>query len=156
VTKGPKSQAGKRDVHLDPFVFEAVRLHLDQHTAADPDGYLFTGDHGGQLRRAVWHAEWDEARRTLNLEHLRFHDLRHTHGTMTAQARATIKETMRRLGHATIQAAMHYQHASDERDSDIAEALGERIADELRKAADKLRKLQEEEGTGEEPAEGAG
>jgi integrase len=156
VTKGPKSQAGKRDVHLDPFVFEAVRVHLDQHTAADPDGYLFTGDHGGLLRRAVWHAEWDEARRTLSLKHLRFHDLRHTHGTMTAQSGATIKETMRRLGHSTIQAAMHYQHATDERDSDIAEALGERIAEELRKAAEQLRKVQGQGETGEGSAEGAG
>ena len=48
---------------------------------------------------------------------------RHRHGqsacnkwTLTAQSGATVKEAMRRLGHSTIDAAMIYQHATDERD----------------------------------------
>jgi integrase len=82
----------------------------------------------------------EEARTTLGIEHLRFHDLRHTHGTLVAQVGATTKETMRRLGHSTMQAAMIYQHGSDERDRVIADAMGERIAQELRDAGE-LRRL---------------
>jgi integrase len=123
-----------RLVHLDPSALDAVRRHLDQFTAASPDAYLFTGDKGGQLRRAVWFREWDAARRALGLAELHFHDLRHTHGTLVATSGATMKETMRRLGHSTIQAAMIYQHATDDRDRELADAIGERIAEELRKA----------------------
>ena len=50
-----------------------------------------------------------------------------THGTMVAQAGATTKETMRRLGQSTIQAAMIYQHATDERDQSIAKAIGDAV-----------------------------
>src|SRR5256885_2284404 len=82
---------------------------------------------GNQLRRAVWHKEWAEAREAVGLAHLHFHDLRHTHGTLTAQVGATIRETMRRLGQSTIQAAMIYQHATDERDRGIALAIGKAI-----------------------------
>jgi integrase len=55
ITKGPKSQAGVRKVHLDPVIAEALNEHLDQHVTASPDAYLFTGEKGNQLRRAVWH-----------------------------------------------------------------------------------------------------
>jgi integrase len=131
VTKGPKSAAGRRSVHLDPVVFEKVTDHLAVYVAADPDAYLFTGDKGGQLRRAVWHREWGEARQTAGLAHLHFHDLRHTHGTMVARAGATTRETMRRLGQSTVDAAMIYQHATDGRDQALAEAIGRAIRDEL-------------------------
>ena len=140
VTKQPKSKAGVRRVHLDPVVFAVVEHHLEEFTTANPDAYLFTGEKGGQLRRAVWYQEWTKARETLGLKHLRFHDLRHTHGTLVAQVGATTRETMRRLGHSTMQAAMIYQHGSDERDKVIAEAMGERITRELKDAVE-VRKL---------------
>lgn len=131
VTKSPKSDAGVRKVHLDPMLFEAVQGHLRDFTAPTADAFLFSGDKGGPPRRAVWFREWDEARSALGLSNLHFHDLRHTHGTLVAKAGGTMKETMRRLGHSTIQAAMVYQHATDDRDRELAAAIGERIADEL-------------------------
>ena len=54
---------------------------------------------------------------------LRFHDLRHTGATLAAATGATMAELMRRLGHSTPGAAMRYQHAADDRDRAIAEAL---------------------------------
>lgn len=53
----------------------------------------------------------------------RFHDLRHTAGTMAARTGATTKELMARLGHSSSQASMIYQHAAADRDRDIAEGL---------------------------------
>lgn len=46
VTKGPKSLAGVRKVHLDPIIAKALADHLDEHVAASPDAYLFTGEKG--------------------------------------------------------------------------------------------------------------
>ena len=57
------------------------------------------------------------------MEGLRFHDLRHTAGTLSAQTGATTKEIMARLGHARARAAMVYQHATEDRDRLIAERL---------------------------------
>jgi hypothetical protein len=44
---------------------------------------------------------------------------------MAAQAGATTKELMARLGHSTPRAALIYQHAAAERDREIAERIGD-------------------------------
>lgn len=56
-------------------------------------------------------------------EGLRLHDLRHTAATLAATTGATTKELMARLGHASPRAALSYQHATQDRDQAIADAL---------------------------------
>lgn len=68
---------------------------------------------------------WLPATLRAGLTGLRFHDLRHSAGTLAAQTGATTKELMARLGHASPQAAMVYQHASLARDVVIAERLAQ-------------------------------
>ena len=81
------------------------------------------------MRSAVaWSSLSPSARRRADVD-CRFHDLRHLAGTLNAQAGATIKEAMRRLGHSTPDAALRYQHAVDERDGAIAGAVDEIIQD---------------------------
>lgn len=136
VTKAPKTAASRRDIGLDATTFAAVDDHLRNYTADDPIAYLFTGMKGGQLRRAVWQKEWTKARNDLGLQHLHFHDLRHTHGTLVAQTGATPKETMARLGHATVAAAMRYQHVAEGRDRVIPDAIGNLISEAQRDGGD--------------------
>ena len=54
---------------------------------------------------------------------MRVHDLRHVGPTLAAQAGATTKELMKRIGHTTPGMAMRYQIAAAERDAVIAERL---------------------------------
>lgn len=119
-TKAPKSEAGRRKVHLASNLMHEVEAHLDAFVSVDPDAHLFTGVRGGRLRRATWHEEWTDAKRALGLTPYVFHDTRHHAGTSFAQAGATTKETMRRLGQSTTQAAIRYQHATDDRDKALA------------------------------------
>jgi len=51
------------------------------------------------------------------------HELRHTGATLAVATGASTAELMHRLGHSTPAAALVYQHASTERDSDISRAL---------------------------------
>jgi integrase len=53
-------------------------------------------------------------------EDLHLHDLRHFGATLAAQAGATTKELMARLGHPSPAAALRYQHATAERDQLLA------------------------------------
>jgi integrase len=55
----------------------------------------------------------------------RFHDLRHTGQTLAAATGATVKDLMRRLGHASPAASYRYLHAVDGRDAEIASALSD-------------------------------
>ena len=47
----------------------------------------------------------------------------HLAGTLAASTGAGTKELMHRLGHASPQAALRYQHATSERDVAIAKAI---------------------------------
>jgi integrase len=60
----------------------------------------------------------------VGLPGLHIHDLRHTGATLSAATGATLKELMMRLGHSSPRAALMYQHASRDRDKEIAKALG--------------------------------
>ena len=59
----------------------------------------------------------------------RFHDLRHTANTITAAAGASTRELMHRMGHASPEAALRYQHATRDRDAALAAALGDLVQD---------------------------
>ena len=61
-----------------------------------------------------------------------FHDLRHTGNNLAAASGASTRELMHRMGHGTMRAALIYQHATGERDREIADALQFRIERELK------------------------
>lgn len=62
---------------------------------------------------------------------LRFHDLRHTGAVLAASTGAILAELMARLGHSTPAAAMRYQHAAQDRDLAIAQALSRLAASQV-------------------------
>lgn len=128
--KGPKSEAGERDVNIPPHLMPMVKDHLRDHVPAVRTALLFpaAGDPGRQMAPGTLYAVYHPAREKAGRPDLRFHDLRHTGATLAAVSGATIKELMSRLGHSTPAAAMIYQHAAAERDKVIAEALSKLAA----------------------------
>jgi integrase len=133
----PKSEAGIRAVALPKVAVTALRVHLDcGFAAAGPDAVIFTGDKGALLRsgnfgRAV---RWTETVRKVGLpEGFHFHDLRHTGNTLAAASGASTRELMHRMGHASMRAALIYQHATSERDREIADGMDRRIARHTRR-----------------------
>jgi integrase len=123
--KGPKSEAGRRDVAIPPHLMPAVKDHLRKHVAASRDALLFpaTSDPARHLAPATLYRVYYPAREAARRPDLRFHDLRHTGAVNAALTGATLAELMARLGHSTAGAALRYQHAAAERDKVIAAAL---------------------------------
>ena len=119
----PKTEAGRRTVTLPASVAEALAFHLERFVPDSPDALVFGTSSGGFLSAANWGQTFRRAVHAVDLPPVRPHELRHTGATLAAATGATTKELMRRLGHATPAAALIYQHASDERDGDIARAL---------------------------------
>ncbi|MFF5182057.1 tyrosine-type recombinase/integrase [Micromonospora sp. NPDC000316] len=131
----PKSAAGVRVVALPAAAVETLRAHLAEFTAPDADALVFTGDKGALLRsgnfgRAV---KWPRTVAALGLPGFHFHDLRHTGNTLAAASGASTRELMQRMGHASMRAALIYQHATSERDREIASAMDRRIARQVRR-----------------------
>ena len=66
---------------------------------------------------------------------LHLHDLRHTGNNLAAASGASTRELMHRMGHSSMRAALIYQHATSERDREIAEGMDKRIAKQQGKKA---------------------
>lgn len=126
---GPKSEAGQRTLSLPAVALEALERHLASHGQPGRDGVLFTGPRGEPITRAVLSREWQAARAAAEAPAgLRIHDLRHHAATLTARMPGiTTKELMARIGHASARAALIYQHATAERDQEIAAFLDRAI-----------------------------
>lgn len=125
VVRPPKSAAGRRTVALPPPLVAEIEAHLERYAEPGRDGRIFTGERGGHLSRSRWNQRWQQARRSIGRDDLKFHDLRHTGNTLAAATGASTKELMVRMGHSSMAAAIRYQHATDDRDQAIAAALGD-------------------------------
>ena len=121
----PKTKAGIRRIYVPPHVVPALRSHLECFTGPEPQALVFTGTQGQPVRRGSLYTAWLRATRELGLTGVRLHDLRHTGATLAAATGASTKELMNRLGHASSDAALRYQHATVDRDAAIARALSE-------------------------------
>jgi integrase len=120
----PKSDAGIRDVAIPPHLIPAVKDHLRNlpHLSL-----LFPGKGGEHLAPSSLYKHFYPARRAAGRPDLRWHDLRHTGATLAAATGASLAELMARLGHSTVAASLRYQHAAQDRDQVIAEALSRMV-----------------------------
>jgi integrase len=122
-----KSDAGKRLVTIPAVILPEVKHHLDTFAEKGANGLVFVGPEGGAFRRSSFGRIWRKARDKAGLPGFRFYDLRHTGNTLAAATGASLKELMARMGHASVRAAMIYQHATSERDKKIADGMDAEI-----------------------------
>jgi len=134
----PKSEASRRVVSLPEFMVDELAVHIARYAEPGPEGRLFRGAEGGPLRRAVLQRAWNDARTKVGLQHLHFHDLRHTGNTLAAATGASTKELMARMGHASADAALRYQHATRDRDITIATRLDRLVEDAIQERSGPL------------------
>ena len=129
---GPaKTDESHRRVSIPRLLQPELRTHLANFAQPTDDGWLFTGAKGGPLGPSWLTAQWKEAREYVGLPDLHLHDLRHLAGTLAAITGATTKEVMERLGHATMETALRYQHVTRERERALADALDELVVASL-------------------------
>jgi integrase len=121
----PKTDAGKRIVAVPPHMLPVLADHLATWAGTER---VFVGRDGRPMRGDAVRQAFDRARGRAGMPGFRFHDLRHTGQTLAAATGATIRDLMRRLGHASSAASYRYLHAVDGRDAEIASALSDLAA----------------------------
>ena len=117
--KDPKSEAGKRTVHIPPHVLPVLRTHARDF--AGPE-FFCVGKDGKRMRGNAIYQAFVRARKRVGLD-ISFHDLRHTGQSLAAATGATLADLKKRLGHSSSAAAQRYMHAIEGRDLEIAKAL---------------------------------
>jgi integrase len=119
----PKTEAGNRVLHIPANVLPVLANHLDRYVDPGPEAWLFGTRGGNAISPRNFQRVWDRARQAVGRGDLHLHDLRHSGLTWAAATGATTKELMRRAGQKSPRAALIYQHATEERDRVIADAL---------------------------------
>jgi integrase len=129
----PKTDAGIREVPIAKDLMSELIKHIDQFVSdASPEALIFTTSTGLPLfkGRKSWFVT---AKRRLGLDHLHFHDLRHTGQSLAMVKGANTKDLQRRAGQASEAAARIYMHGSKLRDKEVAESLTDDINQTLTK-----------------------
>jgi integrase len=113
-------------VPIPKVLMDVLQDHLDRFTKPDPDALVFTTSNGYPIYkgRMSW---WVTAKRRLNLDHLHFHDLRHTGQTMAMEKGATAQDLKRRAGQSSDNAMRIYLHGNPKRDRVLADSLSDEV-----------------------------
>jgi len=125
LTKSPKTSSGRRTLSIPSNVLKTIEIHLNDFTSDDKDALLFTSESGTPLTATSLQRAWSKARSSIGRPDLHLHDLRHTGLTLAAATGATTAELMHRAGHASASASLRYQHATQDRDHVLANALAD-------------------------------
>jgi len=111
-TKGGRG----RTVPMVPEVAETLARLLQRDRFTGRDDLVFAGATGAHLDSSALRRRYRQAQTRAKLRKLRFHDLRHTFGSLAINSGSTV-EVQAWLGHAdsrTTSRYMHYRARSDE------------------------------------------
>jgi integrase len=119
----PKTKRSSRKLTISKTLAQELGEHVGLF--ADPDGWIFSAPNGGPIRATNWRRRvWAPAVRAVDLEPLRFHDLRHTHASMLIAQGEHPKVIAERLGHSSITVTLDvYGHLMPGIDDLVAERL---------------------------------
>ena len=107
------------------------RLSRREHFTDDED-LVFVNAVGDAIEESAMRRRFYRALKRAGLEHIRFHDLRHTFGTIAVQA-FPLTDVKAFMGHADIQTTMIYVHHVPQNDAadKLSRLLDARISDEV-------------------------
>lgn len=117
-------------IRLESIPKEAVDLLIAEHEKHPDNPYMFPSPVNG----GMWYPDAvnrlnDKILKTLGLEHIRFHDLRHTFATIALQNGVDIRTVSSMLGHADPGFTLRtYTHATRQKQDEAAETVGNFMA----------------------------
>src|ERR1019366_3454055 len=100
-----------REVPLPDQAAEALTRLSHRHEFAGPDEYVFANRLGRRLDGSALRRRVDRARDAVGLRPLRFHDLRHTYGSLLVAGGVDLASVKSALGHSRITTTERYLHA---------------------------------------------
>lgn len=132
----PKTQAGRRTIALDANTLELLRAHQTaqkrQRLAVGPawqdwDLVCCTGI-GSPLSARNVSRDFDKLQTQAGVPRIRFHDLRHTHGSLLREHGADLRIIADRLGHTQVSfTAQVYVHARTDAQQAPATAISQAL-----------------------------
>jgi integrase len=100
-----------RDVPLAAQAAAALDRLSRRHEFTGPDDYVFANRLGRRLDPSALRRRFERARDAAGLEPLRFHDLRHTYGSLLVAGGIDLASVKAAMGHSRITTTERYLHA---------------------------------------------
>ncbi len=128
-TKPPKTARSARTIALPPFVADILRAQRRQQEAqgrdidlkVDDGGWVFTRADGSSWEPGAFSLAFARFVKRAKLPHVRFHDLRHSFGTLALASGVDLQTVSRALGHeSTAITSRIYLHAIEALQEDAA------------------------------------
>jgi integrase len=117
--KPPKTARSARTIALPPFVAEVLRderARQEKIRASAPDGadWVFVRGDGSPWEPGAFSLAFARLVKSAKLPHVRFHDLRHSFGTLALASGVDLQTVSRALGHESVAITSRiYVHAID-------------------------------------------
>jgi integrase len=127
-TKPPKTARSARTIALPPFVAEIFReerhrqeLREARGIKRNDDGWIFERADGSPWEPGAFSLAFARFVKRVKLPHVRFHDLRHSFGTLALASGVDLQTVSRALGHeSTAITSRIYLHAIESLNEDAA------------------------------------
>jgi integrase len=92
----PKTRRSRRTVPVARSVMRQIEAHLATFVDPNPDALVFTGPHGGAMRRSLFGRRvWQPAVKRAGLRGITFHGLRHSFVAILVAAGCNVREVLR-------------------------------------------------------------
>jgi len=112
----PKSGKGRSVPMVAQVATVLAQLGQRDHDVGEED-LVFPGEHGAYLDGSALRRRYVVAQTAADLPLIRFHDLRHTFGTLAARGAESLVELQHWMGHAEIRTTQRYTHYREQRDA---------------------------------------
>ena len=133
--KSPKTESSERTITCPKEIMimlkDHKRLQLENKLKGkikNTMNLLFFDKNEQPIAQDVLSKKFNKFLLKNNLEHIRFHDLRHSHVTLLINSKVPIKVISERVGHSNINTTLNiYAHALKEMDSEASDKISQTL-----------------------------
>jgi len=135
ILKNPKTESSERTISAPNEIMSMLKNHKKKQLESKLKGeisnkmnLLFFDKNEKPIAQDVLSKKFSKFLKDNNLEHIRFHDLRHSHVTLLINSKVPIKVISERVGHSNINTTLNiYAHALKEMDSEASDKISETL-----------------------------
>lgn len=135
ILKKPKTDTSIRTISVPTEIVNMLKEHKRKSLELKLKGiikkdnnFLFFDKNGNPIAQDVLSRKFSRFLEKNNLEHIRFHDLRHSHVTLLINSKIPIKVISERVGHSNINTTLNiYSHVLKEMDKEASDKISETL-----------------------------
>lgn len=135
ILKSPKTESSERTISCPKEIMTMLKEHKKKQLEnklkgrlQNPMNLLFFDKNEQAIAQDVLSKKFNRFLKEHEFEHIRFHDLRHSHVTLLINSKVPIKVISERVGHSNINTTLNiYAHTLKEMDSEASEKISQNL-----------------------------